>query len=229
MTRHRIRLALVLALSLALAGPVTAAPALPAPPDARVESVTGASTVNGMQLAIRRFQVSRSTDLVLRYYRQLWHSPRKELPGYLENSFGPWQMITRLDGEYFLSVQVQPAGPGESWGYLAVSHLDPAKARLKPGNGFPMMDGSSVINDIPSDDIGKRARTLLLANGFSAAANADYYRGHYADRGWQLAMESGSDTGHTRILQFQRTGAEVTVTVHGLDKGAVVVANSVEY
>jgi hypothetical protein len=229
MRAHSLFSALLCALLAALAGTVRAAPDLPAPPNARVEQVTGAATVNGMQMAVRRFRVERSVDHVLRFYRQLWRAPRQEMPGYMENTFGPWEMITRLDGEWFLSVQVQSTGVNDAWGYLTVSHLDVAQARAKPGRGFPMMDGTSVVNDLRSDDMGKRGRTLLLANGFSAAANAEYYIGHYLDRGWRVAMDAPSDTEYTRVLHFQRTGAEVIITVHGLDKGSVVVANSSEY
>ncbi len=217
------------ALLLMISSLAVAAPELPPPPDARVEQVSGASTLNGMRMSVRRFQTKKSVDYVLRYYRQLWRRSRKELPGYMENGFGPWQMITRLDGEYLLSVQVQAAGSSDAWGYLAVSHLDPAQARAKPGRGFPMMDGSSVINDIPSDDIGKQGRTLLLTNGFTASANAEYYIGHYVDRGWSVSMKGGTDRGDARILSFQRTASEVIVTVHGLEQGSVVVANIVEY
>lgn len=228
--RHLTPLRATLAFLLALAAiDGTAAPDLPAPPDSRVTTVTTGAALNGIQTTVRRFLSEKSLDGVLRYYRQLWRRPHDEVPGHLENRFGPWRIITRIEDEYLLSVQVRSTGDDRSRGNLAVSRISGEGVRAAGRSRFPMMHGSTVINDLPSDDAGKRGRTLLLANDFSVSANADYYTQHYRDRGWEIALDAGGDRANTRVLDFQRTGAEVTVTIHGAKKGSAVVANVVEY
>ncbi|HKJ77534.1 MAG TPA: hypothetical protein VKA64_10065 [Gammaproteobacteria bacterium] len=218
------------ALLLALAAkPIAAAPELPAPPDSRVTPITAGSALHGMRTTVRRFVSEKSVDGVLRYYRQLWRRPHDEIPGYLEHRIGPWHMITRVENEHLLSVQVQPMGGKRSRGNLAVSQIADETVRAAGRGRFPMMHGSTVINDLPSDDAGKRGRTLLLANNFTVSANAQYYTRHYRDRGWEVALDASGDRNNTRVLDFQRTGAEAKVTIHATENGSAVVANIVEY
>lgn len=205
------------------------APDFPAPPEARVQSVSEDASLNGIDMTIRRFEADMAVGRVLRYYRQLWRFGKDDTPGFRENQFGGWDMITRLDGEWFLSVQVQPKGFNQSWGYLSLSKLEPGSKPEKLGKGVPMMSGSRVINDMPSSDPGKQARTLLLANGFSVSSNANYYRNYYLDRGWNVALDIPMNNSLGHALQFQKTGQDIAITVKETGNGSVIVINSVEY
>ncbi len=215
---------------LALSGLVSAAaPDFPAPPDARVTTVSEASTVNGLPISIRRFEVKRPVEWVLKYYRNRWqYSAREGVPGYLETEFGEWKMITRSEGDWFMSVQVQPDSFSSSWGHLALSNLKRGSFKAL-GSGVPMMNGSKVLNDTPSSDPGRKARTVMLSNSFSVSSNATYYRDYYTGRGWQIAMDMPIANGKHHALLFKRGTAEAQLTLQPAGDGTAVVANFINH
>ena len=198
---------------------------LPAPPHARVMTVTTGTKAMGMQLRIRRFETRQSVDEVLAFYHKRWkdHVAESRMP--------PWQMIGRLiDGEYH-NVQVQARAGGGSWGYLSISDL-PKRARQHSytlsgmGKGFPRMGGSRVLDDQSSHDPGKLSRTLMLNNNFSVRSNTNFYKRHYQGLGWRLLLDEASaahDQGH--VLTLARRGEQVTITLNRVDGKTNVVAN----
>ena len=63
----------------------------------------------------------------------------------------------------------------------------------------PMLPGSSTLNDLAHNDGGRTARTVLVKNGFSTAANADFYRRNLESEGWKV-------TNHYRLQQPENKG-----------------------
>jgi len=202
----------------------------PPPPASSVEWVSQNMQLNGMSMRVRRFQTDRPMENVLRYYRQFWRTPvLAELPGYKEAGTGPWQLITRIEADRFLSVQVQPNGTGKgSWGYLGESTGDEDSiAKTKnSGKGFPSMRNSKVINDLVSNDAGKRGRTLMIANSFTPRANASYYRQHYTNKGWKTLADQQTD--QTWVQTFRHGGKQVSLTIRHDQGATVIVANSTD-
>ena len=81
-----------------------------------------------------------------------------------------------------------------------------------------MLPGSTVLNDIAHNDAGKTARTVVLKNGFSPAANADFYRRNLGDLGWRV-------TNHYRMAQPDRNG-DVMVLKNGLRELSVTMTRA---
>jgi len=177
-------------------------------------------------MRIRQFVADMSVEQVLEFYRHTWKDGKKDRPGFKENDFGQWKMITRLQDKYFFSVQVQPGNrASQSWGYLAISNLPQIKKMPRLGSGFPKMAGTHVINDNPSVDAGRKGRTLLMSNGFTVSGNTEYYRGYYGSRGWAKVMDQSLNNGTSHVLLFKHSGQEVAITVHAVSNGAVIVSN----
>lgn len=203
-----------------------AAAELPGPPDAQIERIAPSTTSLGMRLSIRRFRVDRSMEQVLDFYRQLWKDQA------VETELPPWQMIgTRVDGQY-LNVQVQPQGRG-AWGYLSISdlpeRLDSKQYDALMGGSFPMMNGSQVLDDQVSKDPGKDGRVLLIRNRFSPFTNLNFYKRHYANRGWQLVMdEQVAPRQGAYALYFSKGRESLTLTINRLDGETSIVANHVK-
>ena len=200
---------------------------LPPPPGAQVQQLAGSTSALGMQLRIRRFSSDMPVEQVLAYYRKLW----KE---YNEFEMPPWRLIGRLDEGNYLNVQVQPDGDGGSWGYLSIGDLPKRLAEKRFGlalgkEAFPMMSGSTLINEQVDDDVGKKGRTLLISNSFSAQSNRNFYRNHYRGQDWSVLMDKTINPGKGQYaLFFQRGGETVALAIQREQDATVIVANHVK-
>ena len=145
----KIRIALLL-ICLCCTSTVNATPKFPPPPDATVGRPGGDSmVVNGVAMDIRQFISSHSVEDVLQFYREFWPAGTEEKPGYTETDvLEPWQIITRVEDGYLMTVQVTVNGDSGSTGLLAMSKLPDPENMPTLGQGFPKMRGSYVINDI---------------------------------------------------------------------------------
>lgn len=202
-----------------------AAPDFPPPPDAQVEWVAGNMRMNGIAMRVRRFEADRSDDDVLKFYRRQWRRGQDERPGYREALAPPWRLITRLEDDYLLTVQVQPRDRHRSWGYLGVSKLQAKKKPSQLGGRFPKMQGSAVINEVVSHDPGKRARTLVITNEFSIQSNANFYRNYFDDQGWLARMDR--DVGSGYVLAYTQSNGEVNIVISKSKGFTTVVVNDV--
>ncbi len=66
------------------------------------------------------------------------------------------------------------------------------------------MSGSKIVNDLISNDPGKKGRTMMIANSFSVSSNTDYY------------------------LAFTRFGKEAHLVISKTGGSTMVVMNLIE-
>lgn len=221
------QLALLLSLLIGMAQTASATADFPAPPRSQVQWVSSNMVFNNRTMAVRTFESRLSAERVLEFYRRAWERGTDERPGFQEtDAMEPWQIISRIDDEYLLTVQVMNKGSGSS-GLLSASPLDQVfQEQGDLGHGFPMMSGSQVLNDINTPDFGKSGRTLLLSNSFSISGNANYYRDWYKGRGWRLDMDHASKPGQQHVLAFTRGREKVNIVISAGQGGSLIVANS---
>ena len=227
MRKRTAWLILSLTLLLQVTG-VSAAPKFPAPPDATVGMFGDAMVINGIPMQIRQFVSRNSVHDVLEFYRQYWPKGTEEKPGYTETDvLEPWQIITRVEDGYLMTVQVMENGDSGSSGLLGMSRLpNPEKALPTLGKDFPKMRGSTVFNDIENKDIGKRGRTLQLSNTFSVESNANFYRDHFTNQGWIVDMDKGFSGGNAYAQRFSQGDTNVIITINKSKHGSVIVAQT---
>lgn len=170
---------------------------------------------------IRLFGSRKSAEEVLAYYRRIWPEGNERKPGYSEtNALAPWQIITYVEDGYLMTVQVTKATKSEgSSGYLAMSRM-PALDRGPPelGSGFPKMRGTYVANDIQSKDLMKKGRTIIMLNRASVSTNANFYRDHYLNLGWQTEMDKSISGGNVHTLRFRNGSKNVSIVINKGDK-----------
>jgi len=210
--------------------PAAAAPEFPAPPRAQVQWVSSNMVYNGRVMQVRTFNSRLPVERVLEYYRNLWQNEgTRERPGYMENdAMQPWRIISHVSDDYLLTVQVRSQG-NDSTGYLAASPMEDIFGEQDPpGSGFPMMQGSKVVNDIRTPDRGKDGRTLFISNDFSVNGNANYYRDYYEIRGWRVDMDGAPSAGNQHVLAFSKGRQKVNLVITRQEGRTFVVANSVE-
>jgi hypothetical protein len=167
------------------------------PPQASLEWVAQDMVFNGIGMRVQFFRSKLAPAEVLAYYRQQWTEGGRR--NYVENNFGPWKMISHGAGEYLVTVQVRPAGNGNSEGYLSQRPLK-TPPRLALGQGFVLPPGSEVVNDIQSRDGDRQGRTLLAFNSLAVDANAAFFRSSLEREGWSLVSEGRAKNGGRQLV-----------------------------
>lgn len=193
------------------ANPTDQCPRFPTPKKMKVQSVAEQMDYNGFPMSIYRFDSDADMESIFAFYRQEWASadPARKPAEY---PLGEWKAIASMREPCFYTVQVKPRGRG-SEGLLGVTAPPPDRTPVK--EEVPMLPGSRVMNDIAHTDTGKKARTMLLKNGFSAAANADFYRRNLGDRGWKVVSGYGGSVRDTRAntMVLKQKAREVSITI----------------
>lgn len=202
---------------------------VPVAPGLRVADLAESLSWNGIPMQVRRFTTRKGVDEVLGWYRSQWEDRRggEPVPRWVETPLDPWRLLTHREGDRIQTVQIRAAGNGaEGWlGEIALEDLRRVRAdRL--ARDFPRMRGSELLNDVRSEDIGQKGAVIALRNGFSVAANADFYRDYYLGRGWHADADTRVGNGH--LLVFRSGAREVSITIaRGGDGRTQVVANPV--
>ncbi len=205
-------------------GIVLAAPKFPPPPGSKIGLIADSMNVNGIEMNVRQFNSKRSVEEVLEFYREFWPEGTEKYPGYTETDvLEPWQIITRVEEGYLMTVQVTAAGRRGSTGLLGMSRLPDLENLPKLGNKVPKMSGSRVFNDIKTRDPGKNGRTVALLNDFTIENNANFYRDYYTGHGYGLDLDKSVSGGDSHAQRFSKRGQVVTIVITKTAEGTVVV------
>ena len=143
----------------------------------------------------------------------------------------PWRMIGRIDDELYHNVQLQTRGE-MTWGYLSTSNLPAQVRKNKPQpvltRFFPMMNGSTVIDDQVNEDSGKTGRVIILVNNFSVKSNHDFYRRHFQAKGWKILMDELTAPRGKAYAMYANLGSKtISMTIVDQDGQTAIVANEV--
>jgi len=198
----------------------------PAPNWLNRVQVSDKMIINGIPSLVQHFEAYNTIDELLEFYRLQWNGSSHGTPGYREAHVAPWHIISRLDGAYLYTVQVQQDGALSIRGYLAIGDLKAMKKTLKNDNVVPRMSGSKIINDVTSFDPGKKGRTLMLVNKYSVVGNSNFYRNHYLERGWSKIMDTSSEDAF--IMVFRKHKEEAHLVINNIQGSTQIVMNIVE-
>jgi len=203
-----------------------AAEEFPAPDWLNREQVSETMIINGIPSLVQHFESYKTIDELLEFYRKQWNNTTSEKPGYREAHVAPWYIISRLDGSYLYTVQVQQYGAFSIRGYLAVADLKAMQRSLKNDPPVPRMSGSKIINDVTSFDPGKKGRTLMLVNKYSVASNSSFYRNHYLERGWKRLLDTDSENAF--VMVFRKHTEEAHLVITSTQGSTQIVMNIIE-
>lgn len=186
-------------------------------PEARLEWVAPYMMYNGVPMSVKRFDSEQKPADILAFYRRAWSAGPAGAAA-VEYTVGPWHTIAAARGNCFFTVQVQASGSKGSTGLLSATQAPDRVRVIDSSKALPMMQGSTVINDIEHHDDGKAARTLLLSNSFSAESNADFYRRSLGDQGWKIV---------TSYQMTTKKGPGITIVMkRGLEEASLVITRS---
>lgn len=171
---------------------------------------------------------------------------RRSLPAPLtENTQGAKLVLGRPMGEFYVTVQLEPAGTGTR-GIYAISRLstpilqraagDEASQRIL--SRFPA--GSRLVSRTSSTDGKQRNEFLVLSNGYGVDLNVQHLKHVLGHEGYQLVRENAADglkltttplarQGGTALL-FKRAGAEASaVVLRNADGNTAVACNTITF
>lgn len=233
-TLSRARALLLGAVLLAAGSPAPAAgeaddarslAAIPLPPAARSRAVATDIVQNGQRLSIATLEPAGSLDETLDFYRTLWaHGEREGMPGYVENALGDWSVISRLDGGRNLVVQLRASGRGVE-GFVSVMRLEPLRPSVAD-EAPPLPPGGRLLSATRARDLGRPARTFLVASTLRPGELAGFYRDALAREGWRVREIRAVD-GPPLVL-FERPGARAELVASDDGRGgSVAVLNTV--
>jgi hypothetical protein len=217
-------------LILSLSPPLVAKqPDFPEPPNARVEIVGKNMAVGGRFMDIRQFYTRDRMDKVNDFYKRKWAKGENgSEPGYVETDANPpWHIITRVEEEHLMTVQVQRSDDGGSWGYLAISQLQQTPSTGDLSASIPRMPDSQVIHTMETRDVGQQGETLMLENNHSLTSNINYYRQYYFQRGWRSDMDEAIPAGKMHVLAFTNGRYKINIVLTGDHKKTNIVVNRV--
>lgn len=230
---HRLLIHIIICFS--LSGIATNAVAkdieFPAPKNAAVSLVGNNISVGGRSMSIRQFYTRDKIEKVKRFYHSRWEKGEiKDLPGYLETKANPpWLIISRLEQGYLLTVQMQSADDGGTWGYLASSPLSQANTSSAALDSFPKLPGSRIIHDMQTKDIGQSGITMLISNEKSLDSNTNYYKNYYQQHGWRTDLDLPLNDSASHILAFTNGRQKVNLVFKTVDKSTVITVNKVTH
>jgi hypothetical protein len=200
-------------------------PEIAAPDNAKISIVTEDTVFNGVPMKMWEMVASQSKEEVLAFYRKEWEKPAiKGAPGYTEYEFNEWKVISRMEDDYLLTVQVMDVPPGRSMSLIAMSTLPIAKNLPAPGKGFPLLSESNVFNDIKSVDGNKESRTIVAQNKRSVADNIRFYRREFRRKGWVELTQKQEPHEKAGALMFDKKNKELNLSVTRSDKLTSIVA-----
>lgn len=212
-------------------GVAARAPDFPAPPNASVEIVGENMIVGGRAMSIRQFYTRDRMEKVKDFYARKWDKTEDgKKPGFIETDAStPWHIITRVEDGYLMTVQVQRADDGGSWGYLGVSLVtqEPSSESLEAS--VPRPPGSQVLHTMQTEDAGQSADTVMLQNQQSLSSNVNYYRQYYQQRNWRADMDKAVPATKMHILAFTKGRDKINIVLTGDQNKTNIVANRITH
>ena len=215
MQKKWLVMVLVLMSQMALAG----WPNVSEPPRSTLRPVAEELYINGVETRLSEFESKLSARQVLNYYRNHWDNR------YAESDYGPWQQISRLQGAYFITIQVQDNEMAGSKGRISIMNTSVPKRRV--GSDVPLMNQSRVMNEVISKDKLSFSTIVLAVNPFAVEDNVEFYQQYFQQAGWKKTMDQfKQEKGAT--LVFNRDKLETTITITRIQGGSSVLINQVE-
>lgn len=224
---------MVLAALMLCAGAATPAepawPTVSVPPGVASFAMGGEAVVNGLPLRMRGVLSAETPAQVAAMFRTSLGQPL------VENTRGATRVLGRALGEFYATVQLEPAGTGTR-GVVAVTRLGAAQrdSGQRTLTNFPA--GTKLISQVSSVDGTRHADFLTLSNGLDVAYNIGYVK-HALDAEGYTLERATSPAGHGNAapptaregtsMLFKRGGAEVVAVIFRDGAGTAIVLNTV--
>ncbi len=219
---------------------------LPMPPGTKAAWLAPSAQHNGFKLSMRSITSNWAQPELIGFYRQLWAEKSvignsESDPVYIEETLGPWMLISTLEGRFHLLVQIKASDSGGSEGFISALDLDMDGSTISaqpdsledllvaPSSELVSITRSSdVIGTSPNQVLSGvlHATTMLIKSHRSVRENHRYYVDTLVGKGWFLMVENNVTSASTLMFQKQRNTCEVSIA-EAFDGQTMVVINLV--
>lgn len=222
----RTMLAAVLLHSTTVSAEVTW-PAVGVPQSIETFAMGGEMAVNGLPLRMRGLWSRLPPTEVAALFRASLGNPLAE------NAQGAKVVLGRAMGEFYATVQLEPAGSGTR-GVVAVTRLSAAiKGRVATRQTeqrlitrFPA--GSKLVSRITSEDGLRHSDALTLSNSLDVEFNVQHIKQMLDAEGYQFERAAPSASGKGVTLFFKQRGAQAVAVVYREPSGnTAIIVNTV--
>jgi hypothetical protein len=203
-------------------------PEIVLPARIRAVDVGGQITVNGLPMRVKGFVAPGAPSDVADEFRKALGQPL------MESRVAGKLVLGRMQGDFYLSVQIEPSGSG-SRGAATVTNLKLAAERRIGAtaererwlNRLPA--GSRLISHVTSEDAGKSSSHFVLTNGLTDDVNAARLKSMLSEDGMSLERETQSaGAGYApqgRTLYFRGPNKEAIAVIAHVNGDTAVVLN----
>ena len=184
-------------------------------------------------MAIGEFSSSLPADEVLSFYRQRWAEggvsgidDLQDLPGFMESSMPGWGMISRLQDEHQVLIQLSTEQTNGSSGFVSIMPLHASPPSLQSQNQG-VFAGLSLLSNNASQDGADRSLMQVFSSPSSVYATHVRYRDKLTGQGWRVLMDEAIDNGKVMILSRDQSRLELSFLASP-EYASVLVAHEVE-
>ncbi|MES9970353.1 MAG: hypothetical protein ABW092_09990 [Candidatus Thiodiazotropha sp.] len=199
------------------------------PPKSTVLYV-GKVVQNGLPIQMKQFDATASPGEVLGFYKQRWSDTRnykENTPQYIEKKVGEWWVLSKMEGNSSVVVQVQKSNNNQSTGFISVSDVSKPQRISEEAVKFPRMNNSQLLSSTESIDNGKHATTIILINNHPILENNEYYKANMGNSGWIYTNSKLNEDVST--MYFSKNSQHCEIAIAKADDGKTVIfANVVE-
>lgn len=193
-------------------------PELDLPASMSVEIVAKQMKMDTLNARVYAFRTNDTPDDLEAFFSRQWeHVARAQAE--------PWDVLSHRDGGFLITIQSRTDIGLQTQGFIAITDLFDAadENRSSPSLAFPLPRGTQVIQDLRSDDEGRKSRTIVLKSNLSVTEGLDFYRNHFQREGYEPvsrgALSRGSEGG---AMLLNRGGETMDVTAVGQDAGSIL-------
>ncbi len=198
-------------------------PKVALPDNASLAWVSNNINHNGVAMSIQSFTSTQDVSQVFDFYRQQW-ARSDSRPGYMENDVDGWAVISQLQREHSIALQLKPGSNGGSEGFLSIAAKDGLQAM--PDHDIPVPSGAQEISSSYVEEHNTQAFTNIYLSQDDAGSVASFYRSRMKVKGWSLANEERIEGQH--ILLFDKKGDRCEFVVGPSENnGSIVFVNKV--
>lgn len=201
-------------------------PSVALPKEARSFDVAEQITHNGLPMRLQGFLSSTPPDELIELFRRGMGKPL------VENRWGRQRILGHMQGEFYVSVQIESAGQG-SRGMVAVTHLKGARdSEQASGRDVQLWRsrlpaGSQLLSHMASRDGTKHSLHLVFVNSHDEALNADRLKSMLSEQGLTFEREDSPGLAANRTLFFKGRDKEALATIHRDDAAQTSVVLNV--
>lgn len=182
---------------------------------------------NGVSMDIKQLQSKHSTSELISYYKNMWETDAGgEGVGYTVQDAGDFKIISKIEGDHNIVIQLRDDSRGHAEGYLSAIDINTLD-RANNNDDFPSLANTTLISKTISDDSGKNAVTRVMMNNHSVESNVNFYRTKLESDGWRQAYSNFENRSFVGFYNRDNKSMEIAVSKQP-GKETVIFVNIVE-